>query len=106
MAVSHPAPDGDFQQRLQAVKELIAIFRFERTVYLIISAFSFVTLLATALVVLQRQGDAATGQVVALFGSSGAIGFTGGRLLKMWSDALGFINAFVARESDNAKPHS
>ena len=95
------APDGNFKQRLEAVKELIAIFRLERTVYLTISALSFAVLLVTAVVVLQRGGVAASGQVLALFGSSGAIGFTGGRLLKMWSDALSFINALVAKENEN-----
>jgi hypothetical protein len=95
------APDGDLQQRLEAVKELIAIFKLERTVYLVISALSFVVLLITAVFVLQRGGVAASGQVLALFGSSGAIGFTGGRLLKMWSDALAFINSLVAKENEN-----
>lgn len=101
MATAPRPPDNDFQQRVRAVKELIEIFRFERTVYLAISAVSFTALLVTAFVVLQRGGGAASGQVLALFGSSGAIGVTGGRLLKMWSDALAFINTLVTKEQDH-----
>lgn len=88
MATRRPAAAAEpLHERLDVVRELIAIFDIERKVYLTISTVSFVVLLACAWVVFAR-GERDLVPFSLLFGSAGAVGFTGARLLRMWSDAL------------------
>ena len=102
MATRRPVAAADpLRQRFDVVRELIAIFDIERKVYLTISAISFVVLLACAAVVFAR-GERDLVPLSLLFGSAGAVGFTGARLLRMWSDALRvLLPAVQAAEVDH-----
>ena len=77
----------ELKSRVSAIKELLEAFKFERAVYMGITLLSLFILLAcaTSLVFSNRDGMA---EAVGLFGASGAITYTTGRLLKMWSDAI------------------
>ena len=88
--------DG-LRERLEVVRELIGIFRFERIVYMSITVISFVALLASAVSILYRD-KADIAQFSLLFGSAGAISYTCARLLRMWSDALQVILPVVGKE--------
>jgi hypothetical protein len=77
----------DLQARVDAVERLIKLFRPERTVYLIITTMSLATLLASAVVLLVNK-KADTVELTGLFGSSGLITYSTGRLLTMWNQAL------------------
>jgi hypothetical protein len=93
----------DLHERLEAVRELIGIFRLERIVYMLITVISFLALLITAVYIL-NTGDGGPDGIVKfslLFGSAGSISFTCARLLKMWSDALQVIIPVVGKESKN-----
>jgi len=84
--------EKDMERRLDAIKQLLALFRWERTVYLIVTMLSLAVLLTIAvMLVLDRKAGAP--ELVGLFGSSGAITYTTGRLLRMWSEALGLVAA-------------
>ena len=80
-------PDNDLDQRIQAIKQLLAIFKLERTVYLTVTIISLVMLLGSAAIVMYK-GSAGPFEFTGLFGSAGAITYTTGRLLRMWSEAL------------------
>src|SRR5713101_1170820 len=76
--------------RVGDVRELVIVFKPERTVYLAVTAVSAVTLLTTAAVVIyHNHGDPAT--LTLLFGSSGLIGYSANRVLRMWSDAMRYV---------------
>jgi hypothetical protein len=78
---------SETQQQVAAIRELLHIFRYERVVYLGITLLSVAMLLATAVnLFVHRQLDAA--EVLGLFGPTGVIAFSSGRLLRMWTEAV------------------
>ena len=79
-------PD-DLKQRMAVVKELTELFKFERMVYLGVTLLSLAMLVGSALS-LMLQGQAGTAEFTILFGSSGLITYSTGRLLFMWNEAL------------------
>ena len=92
-------PDGDLQGRLDAVKQLIATFRMERYVYLTVAGVSILAFLACAGVMVFRK-ELAAADIVLLFGSTGGIVVSSGRVLRMWSDTLRFVRASSSSEED------
>lgn len=78
---------ASLNERLEVVKELTNLFKFERMVYLVITVLSFFMLLSSA-VSLMVKGQAGPAELTLLFGSSGSITYTAGRLLFMWNEAL------------------
>ncbi|HSM04654.1 MAG TPA: hypothetical protein VK858_08520 [Longimicrobiales bacterium] len=81
---------ADLEAKLQAIERLNQMFRFERLVHLGVTLTSLAILLGSAGVMLWRQ-SASPAELAGLFGSSGAITYSAGRLLRMWSDALGVL---------------
>ena len=79
--------DPNLDARLQAVERLTTLFRLERMVHLSVTCISLVMLLASAGFLLY-QSQASTATLGALFGSSGLITYSAGRLLRMWDQAL------------------
>ncbi|KPK43538.1 MAG: hypothetical protein AMK74_06770 [Nitrospira bacterium SM23_35] len=77
----------DLRERLEVVKELTNLFKFERMVYLVITLLSLIMLMSSA-VSLMLKGHAGPAELTMLFGSSGSITYTAGRLLFMWNEAL------------------
>ena len=72
---------------MDAVERLTELFRLERFVHLAVTIISLAMLLTSAGVLLyKKQADAA--ELAGLFGSSGLITYSAGRLLFMWSQAL------------------
>lgn len=84
--------DNPLQSRVDAVRQLLALFRLERMVYLGVTCCSLGVLLACALLLLLRpQADVVA--IVGLVSGSGGIVYTSGRLLRMWADALRMLGA-------------
>ena len=81
--------EDNFKARVQAVKELTALFRVERMVHLAASVAAFVLLGVTAIISLKQGASPAL--TTLLFGSSGVIGYTASRLLLMWTKAMGLV---------------
>ncbi len=79
-------PD-DLKERLEVVKELTKLFKFERMVYLGVTIISLIMLMGSALS-LMLKGQAGSAELTMLFGSSGLITYSAGRLLFMWNEAL------------------
>jgi hypothetical protein len=80
-------PTDDIKARMDAVERLTNLFRMERIVYLIITTMSLAILLTSAVVLLINK-SAGTVELTGLFGSSGLITYSTGRLLAMWNQAL------------------
>ena len=91
---------SDIQERLAAVKDLIAVFRAERLVYLSITVMALMALLGTVFWLVEK-GQAGITELSVLFGSAGAISYTTSRLLKMWTDALGFVRNVIGPEKSD-----
>ena len=79
-------PD-DIKARMEVVRELTELFRFERMVYLGVTILSLAMLVGSALS-LMIKNQAGTAELTMLFGSSGLITYSTGRLLFMWNEAL------------------
>ncbi len=79
-------PD-DIKARMEVVRELTILFRFERMVYLGVTILSLAMLVGSALS-LMIKNQAGTAELTMLFGSSGLITYSTGRLLFMWNEAL------------------
>jgi hypothetical protein len=81
------AVDATLAERLAVVERLIHLFRLERMVHLLVTSISLIMLLASAGVLLFRSGPDMV-VLTGLFGSSGLIAYSIGRLLRMWDQAL------------------
>jgi hypothetical protein len=77
----------DLEKRFILVVRLTRLFQPERIVHLSVTSISLIMLLASAGSLL-IQGKAGSAELTGLFGSSGIITYTAGRLLAMWSQAL------------------
>lgn len=78
---------GELERRLGVVKELTSLFKFERMVYLTVTILSLLMLMGAAFSLILRD-KAGTAELSMMFGSSGLITYSTGRLLFMWNEAL------------------
>jgi hypothetical protein len=79
--------DTSMKARMDAVERLTSLFRLERMVHLAVTVVSLAMLLASAGRLLYN-GKASVPELAGLFGSSGLITYSTGRLLLMWNQAL------------------
>ena len=89
----------DIKARMAVVKELTELFKFERMVYLGVTLLSLAMLVGSALR-LMTEGQAGTAELSMLFGSSGLITYSTGRLLFMWNEALKRLIPTDEKESE------
>jgi hypothetical protein len=92
-------PDLDLKERMDAVERLTNLFRLERLVHLAVTSVSLAMLLGSAGLLIYRE-KAGTPELVGLFGSSGLITYSAGRLLFMWNQAL----RLLAGEATSERP--
>lgn len=82
--------EEELNLRYAVVEKLVKLFRIERIVHLVVTGISLLILIGAILVMwINRQAGPA--ELSLMFGSSGLITYTGGRLLKMWDQALSVI---------------
>jgi len=82
------------EDQLHAVRELLGIFRIERYTYLVVNIIALVMLLVSAgFLLLNPSGSGVSlyAVITALFGSSGLITYSIGRLLHMWDQAFALL---------------
>ena len=92
----HAITSRDLKARMDAVERLTHLFKIERMVHLGVTSISLVMLLASAGVLLFK-GKAGAAELAGLFGSSGLITYSAGRLLVMWNQALRLIAGETTR---------
>src|SRR5262245_30853207 len=83
------AASDEYNPRSDSVIVLMNVFKLERTVYLIVTSVSVFILLGCAVVLMAREGMEPA--VIGLFGSSGGVMYSGGRLLRMFNEAIKMI---------------
>jgi hypothetical protein len=93
---------GTMQERLEALKQLLQMFKVERMVYLGMTVAALVILLTCAVILLVKELPNAAVVGTGLFGSSGLITFTTGRLLRMWQQAFTAILGIMEDRSHGA----
>lgn len=84
---------------MDAVERLTNLFRLERMVHLAVTSLSLLMLLLSAAVLISK-GKAGPAELTGLFGSSGLMTYSTGRLLFMWNQAL----RLLAGEAPADKP--
>ncbi|MFT4576200.1 MAG: hypothetical protein ACI9SI_001119, partial [Polaribacter sp.] len=79
---------------------LVSLFKTERMVYLIITLISVLVLIgAAAFMMIKSESQENTIAVMGLFGSTGGIVYSSGRLLKMWSEAMQLVNKVIDKDN-------
>jgi hypothetical protein len=91
--------EGDLKQRLDVARQLLELFKPERVVYLAVTILALVILITSAIVMLSKDNSVIT--TTGLFGSSGAIAFTTGRVLLMWDR---MFTALLGSETRKVEP--
>lgn len=79
--------EEELKMRYEIVEKLTKLFKFERMVYLFMTIIALLILLVTITLTI-INGAAKTADLTLMFGSSGLITLSIGRLLKMWDQAL------------------
>jgi predicted membrane channel-forming protein YqfA (hemolysin III family) len=78
---------AELKARLEVVKELTNLFKFERMVYLCVTIISLIMILFSVGLLIYRK-QAGSVELTLMFGSSGLITYSASRLLHMWDEAL------------------
>ena len=81
--------DSSIQDRLNAVRELMKMFRLERILYLITAILSLGVIFYFGSKILSKTPE--TSALVAIAGAGGLISVGMGRLLTMWTQALRLV---------------
>jgi len=79
--------DNDLREKMEVVKQLTELFKFERMVYMAVTILSLAMIMGSALSLMLRDA-AGPAELTMLFGSSGLIAVTAGRLLFMWNETI------------------
>ena len=82
--------EAELSARVQAVKEITSLFRFERYVYLGIIAVCLV-ILVVSIGFAVKQGGFTALELSTMFGSGGGITVMTGRLLHMWDRSMALL---------------
>lgn len=77
----------ELADRVEAVRALAELYRYERLTYLVICLISTAMLLYSCCVLL-ANGKADAKTLIALFGSSGIVTTSVGLSLKVWNDSV------------------
>jgi hypothetical protein len=88
---------SELSVRLSAVERLTQLFRLERLVYLGVTVLALAMLLVSAGILIWNQ-KAGAAELSTLFGASGLITYSCGRLLFMWNKALSIIFSLTTEE--------
>jgi hypothetical protein len=83
-------PQPTYDQKINALKKLLRMFRFERYVHSSLAILSLIVLISMLIVLLNR-GHLDVPQLSAIFGSSGLITIALGRVLYLWNQAYQIV---------------
>jgi len=80
----------DLNERYFLVEKLVKLFKFERIIHLTVTAVSLVILMVAISIMIYNK-EAGKAELSLMFGSTGLITYTAGKLLRMWDQALKII---------------
>ena len=84
---------SELNAKLKAVERMVSLFKMERMTYLGVTLISLIMLLGAGIYMFI---DGKVNQMAVLslmFGSSGLITYSAGRLLKMWDQAIKMLSS-------------
>src|SRR5262249_36766201 len=90
--------------RFTELERLIHLFKPERMVYLIATSVSLVVILITAAFVI-KSGERDFVTLGGFFGSTGIVGFSANRLLRMWDQSFQLLVS-VSTPHDAPRPEA
>lgn len=90
---------SDLDKRVSAIKTLLHAFRLERILYVVISCIAVGVLLTVAVFIIIKNPENIE-WFISLFVPAGAITYSIGRILKMWNQALTFVNNQRVEDKD------
>lgn len=88
----HSRDMDDLSEKLRVLKILLKSFKLERIANLILSFISVIFIVYLGFEVLDNKNENHLGSLFAMGAPGGAITYSVGRLLKMWSDSLKFLS--------------
>ena len=83
---------NDLSERVEAVKQITALFNFERVVYVSIVVFCLLILLGSVVAALVR-GKMGAVELNLMLGSGGGVAFMTSQLIRMWNRAMSVLGA-------------
>jgi hypothetical protein len=86
-------PEDEQTRRLRLAKELLGVFKMERIAYLVTTLIAIVFLLSAAIILMSKESYV---MALGMFGASGVIAYTIGRVLQMWNQMVNIIFGPVA----------
>ena len=102
MSTLNAERDTGRSMRVAEIRELLGMFAYERFVYLIITVVSVIALLTCAIkLLLSSSNKADVVTLLGLFGPSGGIIYSTGRLLRMWNEALRVLYPVAQSNGDS-----
>ena len=84
--------ESELADKVAAVKEVTALFRVERIVYVCIIAVCLLIFLLSVIFALMR-GQIGYLELTPMFSSGGAVAFMTGRLIHMWNRTMSLLGA-------------
>lgn len=92
---------GEKQEMLEIARGITQLFSLERYVYIACCGIAVVLLLINAFMLMQREGGIDYAGLSLLFGASGLITYSIGRLIYMWNRLVDLILSEVAERGEN-----
>ena len=89
----------DIETKLRATERLVHLFRWERTIYLVVAGLALAALL-TSIGVLMVQETLQVTALTLIFGCAGMIIFAMGRILRVWEEAYRLTNSESGKRID------
>lgn len=81
----------NIENKVTAIETLLKAFRIERILFLSVSIFAALILIAAAVFILFENPNQKE-WFFSLFAPAGVITYSSGQILKMWNDAIAIIN--------------
>ena len=84
---------SELNAKLKAVERMVGLFKMERMTYLGVTLISLIMLLGAGVYMFIDDKVNQMAVLSLMFGSSGLITYSAGRLLKMWDQAITMLSS-------------
>lgn len=83
---------------ISTIERVVAIFKYERIAYIVITLISFIALISLLTYLLIADFNKNIFFALGMFGPTGLITFSCGKILKMWSDVMQLLNKHISND--------
>ena len=86
----------DVNTTVEAIREVVSLFRTERIAYMVITIISALVLIGSAVIMISKsEGQTQYLEITGLFGSSGTVLMATSKLLKMYDSSMSLIREVI-----------